>query len=123
MSEAAFTTETIEHLGLVAGMINELGVTELIDEVVPQDQLQRSVSVGQAVKGMLLNGLGFANRRLYLTPRFFKNKPVERLVGVGVTAEMLNDDTLGHALDSLHRFGVTELFSLISQRAVARLGL
>lgn len=41
MSEAAFTTETIEHLGLVAGMINELGVTELIDEVVPQDQLQQ----------------------------------------------------------------------------------
>jgi transposase len=123
LSEAALATETIEHLGLVTGTITELGTTELIDEVIPQDQSQRSVSVGQAVKAMLLNGLGFANRRLYLTPRFFRNKPVERLFGPGITAEMLNNDTLDRALDSLHDFGVTELFALISQQAAVRLDL
>ncbi|QBQ54312.1 DUF4277 domain-containing protein [Nitrosococcus wardiae] len=42
---------------------------------------------------MALNGLGFANRRLYLTPHFFRNKPTEQLMGEGVTPEKLNDDT------------------------------
>lgn len=120
---AAYETKTIEHLGLVAGMFDELGIGELIDEVVVQDKDQRLVSVGRAVKAMVLNGLGFAIRRLYLTPRFFKNKPTERLVGAGVTPEVLNDDALGRALDSLHAFGVTELFSLLAQRACVRLGV
>lgn len=40
-----------------------------------------------------------------------------------MTPEMLNDDTLGRALDELHAFGVTELFTLIARRACARLGL
>lgn len=55
-------SETLEHLGLVAGMFDELGIGELVDELVPQDLSQRKVSVGQALKAMVLNGLGFANR-------------------------------------------------------------
>lgn len=41
----------------------------------------------------------------------------------GSAPDLLNDDTLGRALDALHGFGVTELFTFISQRAVSRLGL
>lgn len=119
----SYETKTIEHLGLVAGMFDELGVGELIDKVIAQDFEQRQVTLGQAVKAMVLNGLGFANRRLYLTPHFFENKPTERLIGEGVTPERLNDDTLGKALDALHEYGVSELYSLIAARAVTRLGL
>jgi transposase len=118
-----YETKTIEHLGLVAGMFDELGVGELIDQVIAQDFEQRQVTVGQAVKAMVLNGLGFANRRLYLTPHFFRNKPTERLIEEGVKAEQLNEDTLGKALDALHNSGVSELYSLIAARAVKRLGL
>lgn len=85
--EATYETKTIEHLGLVAGMFDELGMDELIDTIVLQDKEQRCISVGQAVKAMVLNGLGFANRRRYLTTHFFENKPTERLLGAGVTAE------------------------------------
>lgn len=119
----SYETKTIEPLGLVAKMFDELGIGELIDELIPQDFEQRQVTVGQAVKAMVLNGLGFANRRLYLTPHFFQNKPTEHLLGKGITAEMLNDDTLGKALDELHNYGVSELYSLIAARAVKRLGL
>lgn len=42
---------------------------------------------------MILNGLGWVNRALYLMPHFFKDKPVERLLGAEITAEQLNDDT------------------------------
>jgi transposase len=87
-----------------------LGLGELVDELVPQDLEQRSISVGQAVKAMVLNGLGFANRRLYLTTRFFQNKPTGRLLGEGIEPEHLNDDALGKALDDLYAYGVSELY-------------
>jgi hypothetical protein len=50
--------------GLIAGMIDELGLSELIDTVIKQDHEQRQISVGQCVKAMILNGLGFVNRAL-----------------------------------------------------------
>ena len=118
-----YKTETLEHLGLVAGMIDELEIGHTIDQLVPQDHSQRHITVGQALKAMVLNGLGFANRRLYLTSHFFTNKPLERLIGMGVKAEHLNDDALGRALDAIHEFGVTELYSHIAARAVQRLGI
>jgi transposase len=116
-------SQTLEHLGLVAGMFDELGIGDLVDELVPQDLCQRNVSVGQALKAMVLNGLGFANRRLYLMPEFFRNKPTERLVGAGISPEHLNDDALGKALDTLYAFGLTELYRLIARQAAERLGL
>jgi transposase len=118
-----YKSQTLEHLGLVAAMFDELAIGELVDELLPQDLSQRKVSVGQALKAMVLNGLGFINRRLYLMPEFFRNKPTERLVGAGISPEHLNDDTLGKALDTLHAFGITELYQLIAQQAAQRLGL
>lgn len=124
MSETEiYKSETLEHLGLVAGMFDELGIGDLVDELVPQDLSQRNVSVGQALKAMVLNGLGFANRRLYLMPEFFRNKPTERLVGAGISPEHLNDDALGKALDTLYAFELTELYRMIARQAAERLGL
>ncbi len=37
----SYETKTIEHLGLVAGMYDELGIGELIDQLIPQDFEQR----------------------------------------------------------------------------------
>src|ERR671920_330052 len=72
-------------------MFDELGIGELVDELVPQDLSQRKISVGQALKAMVLNGLGFANRRLYLMPEFFRNKAAERLgLGSGVATAHLD---------------------------------
>src|SRR6266699_3248411 len=65
---------------------------------------RRSVSVGKATVAMILNGLGFSNRQLYLVPQYFENKPVEHLLGEGITADMLNDDCLGRTLDWLLTF-------------------
>ena len=108
MSET-YKSETLEHLGLLAGMFDELGIGELIDTLVPQNLAQRRISVGRALKAMVLNGLGFAKRRLYLTSRFFQNKPTGRLLGEGTLPEHLNDDALGRALDNLYAYGVSKL--------------
>jgi len=49
--------------------------------------LEGSVQHGYRVCAMILNGLGFINTALYMTPRFFYDKPLDLLLGEGVTAE------------------------------------
>jgi transposase len=118
-----YTSQNLDHLGLVAGLYDELEIGKLLDTLIPQDFEQRDVSIGQAVKAMVINGLGFTQRTLYLMPKFFQDKPVELLIGAGITAEKLNDTTLGRALDSLYETGVTELYASIAAQAVKKLGL
>lgn len=118
-----FSSYNLDHLGLVAGIFDELGLASIIDSFVVQDLSQRHISVGIAVKAMVLNGLGFVNRALYLTPHFFKDKPVERLLGAGITAEQLNDDTLGRALDTIYEYGPGRLYSQLALKTVTILKL
>jgi transposase len=99
--DSAVSSQNLDHLGLVAGMYDELGVGEVLDHAIAPDTDQRHVRIGQAVKALVVNGLGFVNRALYLTPPFFADKPTERLIGPGIVAEHLNDDVLGRALDTL----------------------
>ena len=47
----------------------------------------------------------------------FANKPVEHLLGAGITAQMLNDDCLGRTLDWLYAHDLTKLFAGIASRA------
>lgn len=120
---ATYQSQMLDHLGLVAAMFDELGIGNVIDRNIEQDARKRQVSVGQAVKAMVLNGLGFVNQQLYLVPSFFDNKPLERLIGPEIEAAHLNDDVLGRALDTLYDVGVTPLYTLIATEACARLGL
>ena len=75
-------------------LCQELGLQEKLDVKLGLPDERRVVSAGTAVVAMILNGLGFTNRRLYLTPQFFANKPVEKLLGAGVTVDALTDHTL-----------------------------
>ena len=116
-------SEVLDHLGLVAGMFDELGIGDVLDRALQHTPETRIVTVGSAVKAMVLNGLGFVNQQLYLVPMFFQNKPTPRLIAPGVDAQHLHDDTLGRTLDMLYDYGVTELYSLIAATAAQRLGL
>ena len=121
--ESLYSSSNLDHLGLVAGMVDELGLVELIDAVIIQDHEQRVVSVGQCVKAMVLNGLGFINRALYLMPHFFKDKPIERLLGQGIEAEHLNDDTIGRSMDTIYAYGAEQLYGQLAAQSVKRLEL
>jgi transposase len=116
-------SEVLDHLGLVAGMFDELGIGDVLDRAMQHNPETRIVTVGNAVKAMVLNGLGFMNQQLDLVPKFFQNKPTPRLIAPGIDAQHLHDDTLGRALDMLYDYGVTELSSLIAATAAQRLGL
>src|SRR5713226_2477043 len=110
-----YVNERLDHLGIVAGVCREIGLAEWLDAQEPGNRQQ--VSVGTATTAMLLNGLGFSNRQLYLVSQFFANKPVEHLLGPGISAELLNDDCLGRTLDWLYEHDLTKLFAGIASRA------
>jgi transposase len=118
-----YRSQVLDHLGLVAAMFDELGIGDVIDRATQQNPELRDLTVGEAVKAMVLNGLGFINQALYLVPRFFHNKPTYQLISPRVTPTQLNDDALGRALDTLYAYGVTELYSLLAATAAERLGL
>ena len=121
--EPTYRSQIVDHLGLVAGMFDELDIGDVIDKATQQNPEMRDLTVGEAVKAMVLNGLGFVNQALYLVPRFFQNKPTSRLIAPRVAPAQLNDDALGRALDTLYAYGVTALYSLIAATAAKRLGL
>jgi len=99
--EQTSRSQIFDHLGLVAGMFEELGIGDIIDKATQQNPEMQIVTAGNAVKAMVLNGLGFVNQRLSLVPRFFQNKPTSRLIAPAIAPAHLNDDTLGRALDTL----------------------
>lgn len=106
----------LDHHGIVAGVIEDLKIVPLLDQYLPQDEKQE-ITPGEAVKGMIMNGLGFANRPLSLSPQFFTNLPLEHLFREGVKAEHFNRHKLGRTLDQCFDFGCESLFSLVSQQA------
>ena len=118
-----YRSQVLDHLGLVAGMFDELGSGDVIDHATHQNPEMRDLTAGEAVKAMVLNGLGFINQALYLVPRFFQNKPTDRLMSPRVAPDQRNDDALGRALDTLYADGVTELYRLLAATAAERLGL
>ena len=60
----------VDHLGLVASVIDELRIVERIDRYLPVSDKSK-VSMGERVKAFILNGLGFTDCRLYLMSEFF----------------------------------------------------
>jgi transposase len=109
--------QNLDHLGIIAGIIDSIGLVEIINELIGQKPGEK-ISPGHVVKAMILNGLGFVSSPLYMFPKFFEDKPCEHLIGKGVKAEYLNDDKLGRVMDKLFIKGLTEIFLAISSQAI-----
>ncbi len=100
----------LDHYGVVAGVIKDLKLIDKIDSLLGTHS-QSEITPGEAIAGMILNGLGFVDRPLYLTPQFFESKPLEILFHPGVKAEHFNSSKLGRTLDMAHAYGCEALFS------------
>ena len=109
----AVKVERLDHLGIIASVIKDLGIIELIDNRLNTDD-QEQVTTGEAVAAMIINGLGFSDRPLYLTPQFFENKPMELLFREEVRPEHFNRSKLGRSLDAIFNYGPDLLFSEIA---------
>ena len=59
---ATYIPERLDHLGIVAGVCQEIGLAAYL--VALDTSYHAQVSVGTATVAMMLNGLGFSNRCL-----------------------------------------------------------
>ena len=103
----------MDHLGVIAGVIKDLKIVEFINDrlgVYPEE----SITVGESVAGMIINGLGFSNKPLSFTPLFFEHCPLSLLFREGVKAEDFNRFKLGRTLDRCFDYGTERLFSEIA---------
>ena len=107
----------IDHLGIVAGIVDSIGLVEIINDLL-ESKPGEKVSAGHVVKAMILNGLGFVSKPLYMFPKFFEQIACEHLIGEGVKPEYLNDDKLGRVMDKLFIKGLDAVFLAISLNAV-----
>ncbi|MEH1868497.1 MAG: IS1634 family transposase [Nostoc sp.] len=121
-SPLSIEVKNLNHLGIVAGIIDEIGLVDQINKILGQHP-QSKVSAGQAVKAMILNGLGFVSGTLYMFPKYMDSYACEHLIGEGVLPEHLNDDRLGRVLDQLYLKGLSGIFTLIALAAVKKYGV
>jgi transposase len=114
--------ERLDHLGVIASVIKDLGLISMIDTRLVPDK-QEVITPGEAVAAMILNGLGFANRPLSLTPQFFASKPLDLLFRAGIDAEMFNRFKLGRTLDEASAYGCDLLFQELALAVCAHEGI
>ena len=103
-------TQIMDHHGIVASVCKDLKIAERINSRIGSKDPRRVIQPGTALVAMIINALGFTNRRLYLTPQFYQSKAVEHLLGEDVKAEDLDDHCLGKCLDEISSYGVTKLY-------------
>ena len=105
----SYVNERLDHLGVVVVVCEEIELVAYLDRLA--GETEQHVRIGTATVAMILNGLGFSNRRLYLVPQFFANKPIGHLLGPSIQAADLTHDCLGRALDWLYAHDPTQLFA------------
>ena len=60
-----YSGENLDYLGLIAGMVDELGIVDSIDNALEQDLEKRHISIGQTIKALILNGLQKSGNDFY----------------------------------------------------------
>lgn len=122
---ANIQVETLDHLGLVASAIESLGLVEKIDKCLSMSDSADNINLshGQRVKAMIINGLGYTAKPLYMTPQFFENKDVSKLIGEDVKTAHLNEFALGRTLDAMYNYNTTRLFAEIAFEVAQERGL
>jgi len=110
---------TIAHLGIVAGMIDTLGIVEYIDKELPKKR-HHAVTHGEATKALLLNSLGYVEQRLFVMPEYFEDVATERLIKEGIKPDQLNQYVFGECLDAIAAYGPTRLFTGIALQMLSK---
>ena len=114
---------TMGHLGLVGAFIQETGIIEKIDSRLPKISNNAGhFTHGQVVALMILNGLGYTTRPLYMSNTFFEARDVEAMLGIEYQKAWFNDDVIGRTMDALYEYGLTPLFSELALGIMDTLG-
>ena len=90
------------HLGLAGAFIRECGLIDKIDSLIPKESNNAGhFTHGQVVALMILNGLGYTTRPLYMSNTFFDAKDVEAMLEFEYRSSWFNDDVIGRTMDAM----------------------
>ncbi|QSO52802.1 IS1634 family transposase [Alicyclobacillus curvatus] len=117
LDDLKFTAKKLGSGPIWSWMIDRLGWVSKVDELVEVAPEDCRVSVGERTKALLVNILT-DRKALYKVQEFYDEYDVQSLVGPNVTADALNDDALGRALDAIHEAGIDGVLSMASFSAL-----
>jgi transposase len=109
-------SRVVGPLPLVAAIIRDLGLIELLDQLLPWDPVRCRLSPGQRIAALIVNMLG-GHRPLYRVGEFYRQTVPELLFGPEVHAGLLSDDALARALDKLADAGPKAVYGAVALRA------
>lgn len=101
------------YLPLASAYCQQLGLVELVDQLVPS---QMELRPGLAVQAMVLDTLT-GRTPLYRLEKFFENQDVELLLGENVPSHAFNDTNLGRSLDAIFEAGSSKILTELGARA------
>ena len=73
MREEEYSSKDLDHLGIVSAMCDEIDLVNTIDRLIPPDP-RAVLTTGECIKLMVINGLGFTSRPLYLEAQFYEGQ-------------------------------------------------
>ncbi len=112
MGQSKFSTKSLNHLGLLSGVIKKVKLVDRIDKMIPVPTDKGAiVTMGERVAAMIYDALSFVDTRLYMFPQFLSQKPVKRILGQHLSAESFTHDALGRCLDEIHSYRTTKFVS------------
>ena len=104
----------VRYLPIISAYARTLGVVEEVDRLCGS---KRGVSDGQIVLALILDALS-GRSPLFRLPQAFAKLDTELLLGEAISAEKLNDDAVGRALDRIFEVGTGKVLSAVALRAV-----
>ena len=110
-ADSAVFAQPLGHLPLVRSLIDQLGISEVLDELLPMDPRSK-VSESDCVTTMILNILG-GRVALYRMEQWTAKLPVDVLIGDHCAPEDFNDNRLAMTLDRLFSAGTDTILSQV----------
>jgi len=118
LDDLGIRAQPLGHLPLVTAILDDLGVTAVLDELLPKDPRSK-VSDSDCVTAMVLNILG-GRTALYRMEQWTKKLPVDVLIGPHCEPEDFTDSRLAKTLDHLFSAGTDTLLSSVVKLYLSR---
>lgn len=97
-------------LPLLSAMCDKVGLADRIDTQIKNDQNNRIISTGTAIKALAMNIVA-KRRALYKLNEFYEKTDTEKLFGEGVQPSNMTDDVMARALDELYEIGPKKIMT------------
>jgi transposase len=109
----------VRHVPIIAAFCDKIEIPAIVDKALGCNM---DVSVGDMVKGLILNTLS-GRDPLYRVQEYFSHQDTELLIGKGVDSSAFTDDNIGRVFDKIFLYGTSKLFSEISLEAVKKFNI